>query len=76
MADVERPPGLSGSDPAACLLDSQGWSTLVAVALLLLISFKTNYGDDNLFQLGILPAADQVGVGLHLAALADVGPKN
>jgi len=48
----------------------QGWSTLVAGSLLLLISFTTNYGDDNLFQFGTLPAHDQVGMGLHLAALA------
>jgi hypothetical protein len=36
----------------------------------LLISFTTNIGDDNLFQLGWLPAHDKVGIGLHLAALA------
>jgi hypothetical protein len=51
-------------------LDHQGWSTLAAGALLLLISFTTNYGDDNLLHLGSHPAAVQVGVGLHLAALA------
>ncbi|MFZ0408995.1 MAG: hypothetical protein WAM11_12920, partial [Cyanobium sp.] len=51
-------------------LDRQGFSTLVAGALLLLISFTTNYGDDNLLHLGSIPAYDQVGMGLHLAALA------
>ena len=51
-------------------LDRQGFSTLFAGALLLLISFTTNYGDDNLLHLGSIPASDKVGVGLHLAALA------
>jgi hypothetical protein len=51
-------------------LDRQGWSTLVAGALLLLISFITNYGDDNLLQFSSIPTYDKVGVGLHLAALA------
>jgi hypothetical protein len=70
MADVESPPGQSQSAPPPRLLDRQGWSALLAGALLLLISFTTNYGDDNLLQLDALPAHDQVGVGLHLAALA------
>jgi len=61
MTDAESLPRLP---------DRQGWSTLVASSLLLLISFTTNYGDDNLFQLGRLPYYDQVGMGLHLAALA------
>lgn len=39
-------------------------------ALLLLITFTTNYGDDNLFQRAQLPAYEQVGMALHLAALA------
>ena len=52
------------------LLDRQGWSTLLAGALLLLISFLANYGDDHLLQFGSLPASDQIGMGLHLAALA------
>ena len=51
-------------------LDRQGFSTLFAGALLLLISFTTNYGDDNLLHLGSIPVYDQVGMGLHLAALA------
>ena len=56
--------------PQPWLLDRQGWSTLLAGALLLLISYITNYGDDNLFQLSALPADDQIGMGFHLAALA------
>ena len=51
-------------------LDRQGFSTLFAGALLLLISFTTNYGDDNLFHFSSLPATHKIGMGLHLAALA------
>ena len=54
------------------LFDRQGWSILAAGALLLLISFTTNYGDDSLLQFGSLQAAHQVGVGLHFAALAAI----
>ena len=67
---VEAISVLSGPVPQPRLLDRQGWSTLFAAALILLISFTTNYGDDNLLQLRNLPAHEQVGVGLHLAALA------
>jgi hypothetical protein len=56
--------------PLPRLLDRQGWSTLLAGALLLLISFITNYGDDNLLQFANLKTAHQIGMGLHLAALA------
>jgi len=70
MASAESLPGQADSVPPPRLLDRQGWSTLAASALLLLISFTTNYGDDNLFQFGRLPAAVTLGVGLHLAALA------
>ena len=52
------------------LLDRQGWSTLLAGALLLLISLTTNYGDDYLSRFRTLPAHVQIGMGLHLAALA------
>ena len=45
--------------PPPRLLDRQGWSTLLAGALLLLISFTTNYGDDNLLHLASLPAHDK-----------------
>jgi hypothetical protein len=41
------------------LLDLQGWSTLFAGSLLLLISFTTNFGDDNVFQFRNLPAHEQ-----------------
>jgi hypothetical protein len=56
--------------PPTRLFDRQGWSTFLAGALLLLISFTTNYGDDNLLHFASLRTANQVGVGLHLAALA------
>jgi hypothetical protein len=70
MSDAEGLPGQPDSVPPPRLLDRQGWSTLAAGALLLLISFTTNYGDDNLFRFGTLPTAVTVGMGLHLAALA------
>ena len=70
MSDVEYLPGQPDSVPPPRLLDRQGWSTLAAGALLLLISFTTNYGDDNPSQFGRPPAAVAFGVGLHLAALA------
>ena len=56
--------------PPPKLLDRQGWSTLFAGALLLLISFTTNYGDDNLLRFASLKTAHQIGMGLHFAALA------
>ncbi len=67
---VERDSGRPGSVPSPRLLDRQGWSTLFAGSLLVLISFTTNYGDDNLSHFANLEAYEQVGVGLHLAALA------
>lgn len=70
MKDVQGPPRRPAPVQRARLLDRQGLSTLVAGSLLLLISFTTNYGDDNRFQLGTFPAHKQVGVCLHLAALA------
>ena len=57
MTDIEGLPGLLAPVPRPRLLDRQGWSTLVAGSLLLLISFTTNYGDDNLFQFGNLSAS-------------------
>ena len=69
MAEAEDLPGIPRSSPPR-LLDRQGWSTLAAGALLLLISFTTNYGDDNLLHFGTLQTSEQIGVGLHLAALA------
>ena len=38
--------------------------------LLLLISFTSNYGDENLLRFSRLKTADQIGICLHLAALA------
>jgi hypothetical protein len=70
MSDVEGLPGQLDSAPPPRLLDRQGWSTLAAGALLLLISFTTNYGNDNFSHVGTFPAFVQVGMGLHLAALA------
>ena len=70
MKESQSPSALPALEPEPWLLDRQGWSTLVAGALLLLISFTTNDGDDHLLHFGSLPAAVQVGVGLHLAALA------
>jgi hypothetical protein len=55
---AERDCGRPGLAPPLVLLDRQGWSTLFAGSLLLLISFTTNYGDDNLFQFRHLPAHD------------------
>ena len=69
MRDVETLPGIPRSSPPR-LLDRQGWSTFLAGSLLLLISFTTNYGDDKLSRFLRLPAHEQVGMGLHLAALA------
>ena len=70
MTDVQGLPGQPDSAAPPRLLDRQGWSTLLAGYLLLLISFTTNYGDDKLSRFGRLPAPDKVGMGLHLAALA------
>ena len=67
---VENSPKLLALPPRPRWLDRQGSSTLFAGALLLLISFTTNYGDDNLLQFRALPAAIQIGIYLHIAALA------
>ena len=70
MLDLESPQWQPAPSQPPWLPDRQGWSTLLAGALLLLISFLANYGDDHLLQFGSLPASDQIGMGLHLAALA------
>ena len=70
VSDVQSLSGQPDSAPPPRLLDLQGWSTLVAGALLLLISFTTNYGDDKLSRFRRLPAHEQIGMGLHFAALA------
>lgn len=56
---IQRLSDRAGLVPQAYLFDRQGWSTLFAGILLLLISLTTNYGDDNLLQLGALPAHDK-----------------
>ena len=65
--NLSAQPGLT---PRPRLLDRQGWSTLLAGVLLLLISFTSNYGDENLLRFSRLKTADQIGICLHLAALA------
>lgn len=45
--------------PQSRLLDRQGWSTLLAGSLLLLISFTANDGDDKLSRFLRLPAHEQ-----------------
>jgi len=67
LESISGPPGLA---PQPRLLDHQGWSTLVAGALLLLISFTTSYGVDNLLQFSSIAVAHKIGLCLHLAALA------
>ena len=59
MTDVQSLSGQPDSAPPPRLLDRQCWSTLVAGALLLLISFTTNYGDDKLSRFRRLPAHEQ-----------------
>lgn len=51
-------------------MDRQALATLVAGVLLLLISFSTNYRYGDLQHFGSLAINEQVGMGLHLAALA------
>ena len=52
------------------LLDRQASATFVAGGLLLLISFTTNVNYGDLLRFGLLAINEQVGMGLHLAALA------
>ena len=59
MAEDASSTELPDSLPPPRLLDRQGWSTLLAGALLLLISFTTSYGDDNLLDIGRLQASHQ-----------------
>ena len=51
-------------------MDRQALATFVAGVLLLLISFTTNYRYGDLQHFGSLAINEQVGMGLHLAALA------
>ena len=63
---------VTGDHAISGLPDRQGWSTLLAGGLLLLISFTANDGDDDLADFRSLQAAHQIGVGLHLASLAAI----
>jgi hypothetical protein len=64
-------PATSGTPPPRPpLLDRQALATFLAGVLLLLISFTTNYGYGDLQHFGSLAIHEQVGMGLHLAALA------
>ena len=51
-------------------LDRQATATLLAGALLIAISFLTNYGHGALLHLSTLSLDEQIGVSLHAAALA------
>jgi len=70
LMESENALTLFSLDPRPRWLDRQGFSTLFTGGLLLLISFTTNYGDDNLLHFVGLASYDLIGVGLHLAALA------
>ncbi|MFN7899607.1 MAG: hypothetical protein ACK5N0_08080 [Synechococcaceae cyanobacterium] len=56
--------------PSRPWLDGQALITLIAAVLVLAISYFTNYQDDAVFYLRSLPLTDQIGLSLHLAALA------
>ena len=56
--------------PALLHIDGQGCWNLLAGTLLILISFTTNYNNGDIQAFRSLPWHDQVGMGLHLAALA------
>jgi hypothetical protein len=67
MAKVDR----SGTAVVAPpLLDREGIATLVAGSLLILISFTTNYGYGDITRFFNLGLDEQIGLSLHLAALA------
>jgi len=51
-------------------LDRQAAATFLAGALLIAISFLTNYGHGALLHLKALSLDEQIGVSLHAAALA------
>ena len=50
--------------------DGQARTALIGGTLLILISFITNYGDHNLLRFTHLALDEQIGVSLHLAAVA------
>ena len=51
-------------------LDRQAAATFLAGALLIAISFLTNYGHGALLHLSTFSLDEQIGVSLHAAALA------
>ena len=51
-------------------LDRQAAATFLAGALLIAISFLTNYGHGALLRLSTISLDEQIGVSLHAAALA------
>jgi hypothetical protein len=51
-------------------LDRQAVATFLAGSLLIAISFLTNYGHGALLKLSTLSLDEQIGVSLHIAALA------
>jgi hypothetical protein len=51
-------------------LDRQAAATFLAGALLIAISFLTNYGHGALLHLSTFSLDEQIGVSLHIAALA------
>ena len=55
---------------AQAWIDQQGLATLVAGSLLILISTFTNFSHDDLLRFATLGIDEQIGVSLHLAALA------
>ncbi len=56
---AENSPTLISLDPRPRWLERQGFSTLFAGGLQLVILFVTNFGDDNLLHLATIPAAHQ-----------------
>ena len=64
------PGGAPPPPPQHPLIDRQGLATFLAGVLLLLISFNTNYCYGDLQHFVSLAINEQIGMGLHLAALA------
>jgi len=65
---------VDGSDavrtPSTCLLDRQGWITVVAGLLLALITLFTSYSHVNIVGFGAVRLNQQIGVPLLAASLA------
>lgn len=66
----EQKVGIEQATAASCRYDSQAITALVGGILLILISFFTNYSYDDLPGFLSLQANKQIGVSLHIAALA------